>query len=151
MIRISSSLTLGLSIFIPVFWYMFFGCFTLFFLFTSDEDLPFSNPNLIRIIILLFFVVFGFLIYYSLTKLKRVEMDHDFLYVTNFFKTIKIPISQIKKVKSFPLFGFIRVKIILQTNTIFGTKIRFICDSDKYHQFNNRINTGSLPIDPSLN
>lgn len=140
MIRISSSLTLGLSIFIPVFWFVFFGCFTLFIFFVENDDLPFSNPSLFRLVFLFSFLVFGFFIYHGLTKLKRVEIDEDFIYITNYFKTIKYPISMIDQIKEVSVFGFLRIKLILNSTTLFGKKIRFICNVDKYDLFKEYMN-----------
>ena len=146
MIRISSSLTLGLSVFIPVFWYIFFGCFTIFLFFIDNDDLPFSNPMMVRLSFLIFFLVFGFLIYYFLVKLKRVEIEDEFVYVTNYFTTIKIHISKIVRISEFSFFGFQRIKLILQSPTIYGKKIRFVCNAANYKLFKDHIRNINLKL-----
>lgn len=128
MIRISSSLTLGLSIFIPVFWFVFFGSLCLFFVFQDPEDLPFSNPIPIKIGFVSFFLFFGFFIYYFLFQLRRVELDDTYLYITNYFKTIKLPLDQVDTISTIQVFGMYRAKINLRFKSSFGKKIRFICD-----------------------
>jgi len=139
MIRISSSLTLGLSIFIPVFWFVFFGSLCLFFVFQDPEDLPFSNPIPIKIGFVAFYLFFGFWIYYCFFQLRRIEMDESHLYITNYFKTIKVPLAQVESFSTLRIFGMKRVKIKLLFKSSLGTKIRFICDEARLDYFKTSI------------
>lgn len=135
MIRISSSLTLVLSIFIPVFWFVFFGSLCLFFVFQDPEDLPFSNPIPFKIGFVCFYLFFGFWIYYLLFQLRRIELDDANLYITNYFKTIKVPLTQVESISILSVIGIKRVKIKLSFKSSLGTKIRFICDDARLTYF----------------
>lgn len=139
MIRISSSLTLVLSIFIPVFWFVFFGSLCLFFVLQDPEDLPFSNPVPIKIGFIAFYLFFGLCIYYFLFQLRRVELDDSHLYITNYFKTIKLPLDQVVSFSTIHLFGMNRVKVRLAYKSSLGKNIRFICDQARFDYFKSRI------------
>lgn len=139
MIRISSSLTLVLSIFIPVFWFVFFGSLCLFFVLQDPEDLPFSNPRPFKIGFITFYLFFGFCIYYFLFQLRRVELDDTHIYITNYFKTIKLPLDQVEAISTIHAFGLNRVKIRLAFKSSLGKKIRFICDQARLDYFKSSV------------
>lgn len=131
MIRLSSSLTLGLALFVPVFWFVFFGSMTVFILATADEDIPVSNPGVFKTVLLICFLIFALLIYKTLMKLKRVEIEDQQLFVTNYFKTITFPIQHVIKIKEQKILGMTLVTMTIGYKTYFGKKIRFITDQYK--------------------
>lgn len=133
MIRISSASTIILALFIPVFWLVFFGSLSLGLLITAPDDLPFSFNGLLKWIILGFFLIFSTVIYFTLFKLKRVDADHEFVYVSNYFKTVRIPIDQISELTCKSLSFRQLAKMQLNFKGIFGSKIYFITDSEKYN------------------
>lgn len=139
MIRISSSFTLVLSIFIPVFWFVFFGSLCLFFVLQDPEDLPFSNPRPIKLGFIAFYLFFGFCIYYFLFQLRRVELDDSHIYITNYFKTIKLPLDQVDTFSTVHLIGMYRVKVRLAYERPHGKNIRFICNQERFDYFKSRI------------
>lgn len=132
MIRLSSSLTLAIVLFLPVIWFVFFGSLTLFILATDPEDLPFTNATTIKMSMVASFLFFGFIIYKSLMKLKRVELEDTQLFVTNYFKTITLPVTRISKISEHRLFGIILVTLVVDNKSMFGRKIRFISDEEKF-------------------
>ena len=131
MIRLSSSLTLGIALFFPVCWFVFFGSLTLFILATDPEDLPITHVGTFKLVLLTCYVMFAFLIYKVPMKLKRVELETDQLFVTNYFKTINFEFQQISKINAKPIFGLALVTLILDYKSFFGKKIRFITDEEK--------------------
>ncbi len=133
MIRISSAATIILALFLPVFWFVFFGSISIGLLISSPEDLPFSFNGLLKWIILGFFLIFSTAIYFTLFKLRRVDADHDFVYVSNYFKTVRIPIDQITELTCKSLSFRQLAKMQLNFKGMFGSKIYFITDSDKYN------------------
>ncbi len=139
MIRISSSFTLVLSIFIPVFWFVFFGSLCLFFVLQDPEDLPLSNPRPIKLGFIAFYLFFGFCISYFLFQLRRVELDDSHIYITNYFKTIKLPLDQVDTFSTIHLIGMYRVKVRLAYKSSLGKNIRFICDQPRFDYFKSRI------------
>jgi hypothetical protein len=63
--------------------------------------------------------------------LKRVRLDKDFLYVSNYFKEIKVPLSQIKKIETVDGAHYfnprwVSVIVILKQQSEFGKVIEFV-------------------------
>ena len=139
MIRLSSSLTLGFALFFPVFWFVFFGSFTAFILATDAEDLPITNTGVFKLGLLVCFLFFGFLIYKGFAKLKRVELEDDHLFVTNYFKTISFPIEHVARIHQQALPGIILVTLEFDYKTFFGNRIRFISDAQKIQLLKDRL------------
>lgn len=131
MIRLSSSLTLGFALFFPVFWFVLFGCLTLFILALDPEDLPISNPVVFKLCLTLGFLFFGFLIYKGPMKLKRVEIENDQLFVTNYFKTITFDLQHVTNINVQPILGLTLVTLKLDYKSSFGKKIRLLSDSHR--------------------
>lgn len=59
-------------------------------------------------------------------------MDQEFIYVTNYIKTIKIPFHQIEKMRIKPLIKLSLGKIKLRHKGNFGSTIYFLCDEARY-------------------
>lgn len=131
MIRLSSSLTLGFALFFPVFWFVLFGCLTLFILALDPEDLPISNPAVFKMSLSIGFLFFGFLIYIGPMKLKRVEIENDQLFVTNYFKTITFNAQHVTGINVQSHFGLTLVTLKLDYKSSFGRKIRFLSDTQR--------------------
>jgi hypothetical protein len=139
MIRLSSSFTLAFALFFPVFWFVFFGCLTIFILSLAPEDLPIRNVTGFKSGLSAFFIFFAFLIYKFPMKLKRVEILDNQLYVTNYFKTITFPIYRVTKINERRFFRMKIVTLVLETKTFFGKKIRFLSDDQKMKMLRGRI------------
>lgn len=123
--RVSSNLTLGLKIFLPTVWVVFFGTFTLAFLFSGSTPGG-INPWTFRILWTIGFLLIFLLIRQTLWKLKRVEIDDNFVYITDYFKTARYPFHNIKKIQSFSM-GFMWVGVIhFKVPGIFGPRSFFI-------------------------
>ncbi len=60
--------------------------------------------------------------------LKKISRDMDYLYISNFFKTIKVPFSQIMDVTENKWSNPHLVWIHLYRKTIFGNKIMFMAE-----------------------
>ncbi|NOT36916.1 MAG: hypothetical protein HOP11_06030 [Saprospiraceae bacterium] len=133
MIRISSASTIILSLFFPIFWLVFFGSFTFGLFITNPSDLPFSFNGLIRWIFLAFYILFSLIIWFSFRKLKRIDLDNDYIYISNYFTTVKIPIQQIENVSCKSLHFRQLGKIVLPNAGRFGRNIFFIAEADKYN------------------
>lgn len=131
MYRVSSSLTLVLAIFLPVFWFVTFGCFTLFSFLTEDEDIPLRNPQQFRLILSVLFIAGTIAVYLFCMRLRRVECTNEHLFVTNYFRTIKIPWNEVMEIKYRNIFIFKIARIRLSYKSIFGQTIRMISNEDK--------------------
>ena len=119
--RLSSNITLILSIFFPISWFVFFGAFLMAIWIIDPEDIVSIEAN-----------------YNVFCKYKRVEYDHEFVYLTNYIKTVKTPYSQIEKISSNKIFGFLNLKIYLKHKGVFGSKIKCISRPHYFADFENR-------------
>jgi len=133
--RLSSNLTLFFKIFLPVSWCSFFGLFgvVIFILDTNNE--PFLTSSMFRSIYVGFFLLFMALIYFTIFQLKRVETSEGYIYTTNYFKTIRFPIENIKKISVMNL-GILKIaRMHLHNKGLFGSKIPFITKWTNFESF----------------
>lgn len=124
--RLSSNTTLLFKFFIPVFWTVFFGAFTIAALF-YQYDYVGDTPALYFKLGISFFYLTGLLLFaFILLRLKRVEADDHFLYITNYFKAARYPFHNIERI-SLSRFLFLSVgSIYLREAGIFGKRCLFI-------------------------
>ncbi len=123
--RISSSLTLFFRLFLPTFWTVFFGAFTIGLLLTSQ--LPAVLDNIyFRIGLILFYLSGLVFLYFTCLQLKRVEIDPDFVYVTNYLKTYRYPFHNIESITETNLGLFHLATIRFKEKGSFGKKIHFL-------------------------
>ena len=123
--RISSSFTLFLFMFVPVFWLVFFGAFAIASFVYSDE-MAFFQTTGYKIGIVIFYITGAFFLYFTLLRLKRVEIDESFVYVTNYFKTYRYPFHNIESVTETNLLLFKLCTIRFGEKGSFGRKIHFL-------------------------
>ena len=133
--RISSNSTLFLKFFIPVFWIVFFGAFTLaslFFKFSYVGNIP---ALYFRIGVLLFYASGILMFVFTLMRLVRVEMSPGSVYVTNYFKHIQYPFHSVEKME-ISRFGFFKVGVLhLKDKGAFGKKLTFVVNAARLDDF----------------
>ena len=134
--RISSNSTLFLKIFLPTFWMVFFGIFTIAICFVSEVPFYGSIPaNVFKICTVAFFLAGSALLYFSLMQLMRVELDSQYLYASNYFKTYRYPYDSIEKIIERDLGLFHLTSIYLKEQGRFGKKISFLLDEEMWRDF----------------
>jgi hypothetical protein len=133
--RLSSSSTIILALFLPVFWLVFFGSIGAALWLTAADDLMSNYANYIRIIYSTLFILFGFIIYFFFYRLRRVEYLGDRIFVTNYFKTLEIPLPLLESVTQKRIFNLMIVRINLSKKGYFGKKITTLSDVSKYNEF----------------
>ena len=133
--RISSNATLLLKIFIPTLYITFFGLFSVAVLFSDRSYLPFGGAALTRIVIPVVFLVFLALMYFTVLRLKRVDLGQDGIYVSNYFKTFRYAYKDIQGIaeKDYGLFNV--GTITLKEKGKFGKKIYFLISKIHYQNF----------------
>jgi hypothetical protein len=75
---------------------------------------------------ILFFIPFAVFIWWMLAPLKRVYIDNDFLYVSNYLRKIKIPLSEVRHIDKSENSSHRRVFIWLSSPSEFGDVIVFM-------------------------
>lgn len=130
--RISSSFTLFFFLFVPIFWLVFFGAFMVASFIYSDETAFFQSFGY-KIGIVIFYLTGVIFFYFTLLRLKRVEIDTDFVYVTNYFKTYRYPFHNIDTITEIDLLLFKLGTIRFKEKGSFGSKIHFLESRIKFN------------------
>lgn len=131
--NVSSQLTLFFKVFVPTIWISFFCTIGGFLLLSeAGQSNNFSmafGPAVFGAIVICF-LLFGIgLLYFFLMRLKRVEIDHNFLYATNYVKHYRYPFHNIEylEVKRFLLWRPTRV--VLKAPGKFGKRFTFLANN----------------------
>ena len=140
--RLSSNFTLFFKLTIPVGWVSFFGLFALVIFIVDTTDKPLLASPYFKYGFLAFFLLFLTIIYFTIYQLKRVEYENGFMYVTDYFKTIKFPIENIERVSTLNMILFKVAWFHLKAKGIFGKRIPFIAKKSTFKTF--EINNPSL-------
>jgi len=134
--HVSSSLTLFLKYGFPVGWTVFFGAMTIAFWLINEVNVVAGMPvSTFRIMMTVGFLSGVLLLYWALMRIKRVEMDEQFIYVTNYFKNVRYPYHQVEKVVDKDYYFFRSVHIHLKEAATFGKKISFVASRDRLDNF----------------
>lgn len=123
-----------LKLVLPVMWIAFFGTFVGYILFSEDGAYLIAGgiitPMMARIIALTFLLL-GILTFYLLfMRLKRVDVDEDFLYVTNYLKARRYPYHNIEKMVENHYLMFRPVTVYFKEAGTFGKKITFLSSKE---------------------
>ncbi len=119
--ELSSKQTFLLKIILPIFFTVIFTAAILVIIFSSknDEILPI-------IIVFPLIGLFGILaMYFTVMRYKKVSVDDRFLYVSNYCKEIKVPLSNIADVTEIKWIRTRPITIHLKRDSEFGRKIVF--------------------------
>lgn len=133
--RVSSSATLILKFFIPTFWIVFFGLVTIG-LFAVEFDYMGRIPaSYLQFGMLSIYLTVLLLMWFSIMNLKRVEMDEESLYATNYFKTFRYPYTSIKEVKKKNFLFFKTLTFYLKDKGSFGTSFTCVQSEKLFEDF----------------
>lgn len=133
--RVSTNLTLFYKLFFPIFWMVFFGCFVVAVLIINPRTVLGMSAPLWQIVIVGTYLLVLALIYWGIARLKRVEMDRDFVYVTNYFKTARYPWHAIEHIGERDWLIWHPVDITLREAGTFGRKITFVPSKTHFNIF----------------
>lgn len=128
--ELSSKLTFVAKIIAPGLWIFYWLVLTLMMFIVVDERT--GSPSI-------YFFVMGILItgvfYFTLMNYMKVSVDNDFLYISNYWKEIKIPLSGIGDVTEIVWLRGHPVTIHLKTPSDYGSKITFTPKSQGFKFF----------------
>jgi hypothetical protein len=129
--RVSTNLTLFFKFFVPIFWIVFVGAFTIALQFTPLEYGSGLSPTAFRLLLVLFFATGVLVLSFTLLRLKRVEISSEMVYVTNYFKNVRYPYHNIENISisRFFILTFVRVK--LKVPGSFGKSFFFIASTER--------------------
>jgi hypothetical protein len=133
--QLSSSWTLAFRIFFPTLWIAFFGTFLISVLFTKKTQLGGLSTSNLGIGLAVFMGIFLLIFYKTVFRLKRVDADKNFVYVTNFFKSVRYKHEYIKKIETSKGILFNFGTLILVEKAAFGDRIPFILSKKRLEIF----------------
>ncbi|GIV31632.1 MAG: hypothetical protein KatS3mg029_0983 [Saprospiraceae bacterium] len=133
--RLSSNWTLFFKVFLPTFWLVFFGSFTIGVLMLRTPSFGSIPALTFKLGVSVFFVGGSALLYFTLMRLLRVDADGDHLYVSNYFKTYRYPFEDIETIREINLVLFHLVRIDLRGKGAFGRRISFLLDESMLEAF----------------
>ncbi|KAA3624672.1 MAG: hypothetical protein DWQ02_22800 [Bacteroidetes bacterium] len=123
--RVSTNATLFYRLFLPIFWIVFFGAFTLSVFITNRELYGEIPGNYMRLGSAIFYITGLVVLYFTLMRLKRVEMDDQYVFVTNYIKHYRYPWHNIESIQEQNFLFLKLVTLTLKTPGSFGKKVVF--------------------------
>jgi|AntRauTorckE5430_2_1112549.scaffolds.fasta_scaffold02895_3 hypothetical protein len=132
--HLSSNLTVVLKYFVPLVWTVFFGALCIIFWMTDELMIGNLDLFIFRVGWTSFFIIGAILMVFTLMKLMRVESDGTFIYVTNYFKIYKYPISNVQKItiKNYSFFKLATIHFF--EPGFFGKTIVFMQSRNRFDQ-----------------
>jgi hypothetical protein len=124
MIRLSSNSTIFFKIFIPVFFTVFYGLFTIFLWLTSAPFLE-EYPWL-RLSNTIFYLAVVFILYKSIWQLKRVEVDKHQIVITDYKNAYRYSWESLDSMIITNYWIFRIVHFFFKEKTSFGRSVPFI-------------------------
>ena len=133
--QLSSNSTLLFKIFIPTFWIVFFGAFTVS-VFVMDVAYFGNIPAfLFRIGVVTFLLLGMAILAWAFLRLKRVDADEHFFYVSNYFKSVRYPLHQIDRVEERD-FGLVKsLRCYLKAPGVFGSQFTFLVSRKRLQRY----------------
>jgi hypothetical protein len=124
--RVSSNSTLFFVIFLPVFWTVFFGAITAALMLQPFAFIGNIPSGMFRIGLGFFYLSGLALFYFTLLRLRRVEIGQGFVYVTNYFKNFRYPYHNVERIET-STFLFLHIgTVTLKKPGYFGRRILFL-------------------------
>jgi hypothetical protein len=124
---LSASATLFWRVFVPIFGTVFLSGLTLALMLIDEENLYLSFPAWwARIAAVLMLGAWVLLIKRTIWRLKRVDADDTYLYVTNFWQTARYPWTDVAEISETKRAGRRIVHFQLVSSGRFGQVISFL-------------------------
>ncbi len=133
--RITSNMTLIWKIVFPSLWISFFGIFAIALFFRSTEEFDLLSTWQFKVIFLSCVLFFILLMYLTVMRLKRLDMDANYFYVSNYFKTYRYKFEDIEDMRESDFLLFHTLRIRLRQKGKFGRNLKFLLSYSRYKDF----------------
>ncbi|MGB0863915.1 MAG: hypothetical protein ACPG19_15270 [Saprospiraceae bacterium] len=134
-INVSSSSTVFLKYFLPTIWIVFFGTLMIVFLFADQFRAGTLSPMTFKVIYTTSFFLIVATMYFTIFKLKRVEFDEQFVYITNYIKIFRYPYENVEKITHAKYGIWLVMRVHLIKGGFFGKKSTFLGSKKKLAAF----------------
>ena len=131
--RISSNLTLVYKIVLPVFWLVLVGGTTVAILLANIAGVGNTSALTVKGVMLFIFASGTLFLALTLMRLKRVEVGPEGVYVTNYFKNVRYPFSEVESITATSLLIFSVATLHLKGKGSFGQHLPFIPSPSRFY------------------
>lgn len=125
-IRLSSNWTIILKIVIPIIWLSFFASLLLASLLANAIEAPQVANASFKINMIIFIISGLVFFYFTLFRIKRADADGKYIYVSNYFKTVRYTLDSVKEYELYDHIFFKAIHIHLHEKGRFGKRIIFL-------------------------
>ncbi|MEL6720591.1 MAG: hypothetical protein AAFP82_17935 [Bacteroidota bacterium] len=126
MTRLSSNWTLFYKFFLPTFWIVLLGACIIATWAMKITLFPGVSPFIFGSILTAIYILVVLLLYIFTMRLKRVEIDENYVYITNYFKNYRYPHQDIDFIEN-PDRPFFSVSTLqLKAAGSLGSKIKYL-------------------------
>jgi hypothetical protein len=133
--QLSTSWTLALRIFLPTLWLAFFGTFLIAITFSDKGHIGDFSISHLRLSLLIFILVFAFIFWKTILRLRRIDADSEYLYVTDYFKNRRYLHSDVDKIELTTGILFKYATLVLKGTGYFGNRIIFLASKKRLEMF----------------
>lgn len=133
--QLSSSWTMIIRLFFPTLWIAFFGTFFISVLFTTKSQVGGLQTSSLGIGLGVFILIFLFIFYKTVFRLKRVDATPEYMYVTNYIKSVRYKHEYIEKIETSKGIFFNFGTLVLKEKATFGDRIPFILSKKRLEIF----------------
>jgi hypothetical protein len=124
---LSSNATLFWRVFVPAFGTVFVTGLLLGYWLIDEEEFHTNIPILYtRILITLLWLGWFFLILKTVWKLKRIDANDHFVFITNYWTSVRYPWADVEKITPFRRAGRQLLRIHLKAPGRFGATVAFL-------------------------
>ena len=135
MTQVSSNLTLFYRLFVPVFFGVFLGALVVFAWTHPQAYYGSLRGDYLRVGVTALLAGLLALTYFTLWRLRRVEMGREWVYVTDYFRQARYPWSNVESVRETPL-GLLRlVRVRFHAAGTFGSTALFVASASRWRMF----------------
>jgi len=126
MTRLSSNWTLFYKFFIPTFWIVLLGACVAATWAMKISIFPGVSPLTFGLILTFIYVLVILLLYIFTMRLKRVEIDENYIYITNYFKNYRYPHQDVAFIENPDRSPFSISTLHLKATGSLGGKIKYL-------------------------
>jgi hypothetical protein len=121
-VTLSSPQTFAMKFVFPTIWVGVFAAVTITSFLSSDS--PFAAATKWRLMLTI--IISGIFIWWTCMRLKRVRMDSQFLYISNFATELVVPLRDVVEVTENVWTNIHPVTIKFRSETVFGSQVVFM-------------------------
>ena len=124
-----------LKLILPTMWIVFFGCLLIALFVVNPDDAPLFTTWQFRLGYIVSYFVFMLFLRLTVMRLKRIDADAEFIYVSNYFKTYRYRFEDIKTISETNYYLFKVMHFELRAKGSFGSKILILEDEFRIKQY----------------